>query len=344
MSKKILVTGGLGYIGSHTAVAVAEAGYEPVLVDDLSNSYIWILERIEKILGRKVKFHQFDVKDGNALDRCFQAEGGFAGVIHFAAFKAVGESVKEPLKYYENNIGTTTQLLKAMSRGEKPVMVFSSSCTVYGSPAKIPVTEEAPRLPAFSPYGRTKQICEDVIEDWAKSCPSSRSVLLRYFNPIGAHESALIGELPRGVPNNLVPFVAQTAAGIRKELTIFGDTYKTPDGTCVRDYIHVVDLAKAHVRAIEYASNEQPAGTVSTFNVGTGEGNSVLEVVKTFMSVTGQNVAYKIGPIREGDVPAIYADPSRANAVMKWRAELTLEDALRDSWRWQQTLKASDIA
>lgn len=273
------------------------------------------------------------------MEQVFRKETGVCGVIHFAAFKAVGESVREPLKYYQNNIGSTLVLLETMIRHQVELFVFSSSCTVYGQPDQLPVTELTPKKQAQSPYGNTKRICEEIIEDCVASGAPIKAVMLRYFNPIGAHPSALIGELPLGVPNNLVPFVTQTVAGIREKLTVFGNDYKTPDGTCIRDYIHVVDLAKAHVKALNFLLSVKTKSHYDLINVGTGKGNSVMEVIKTFEKVTGKRVNHEIGPRREGDVEAVYANADKAKKVIGWEAGLTLEDALKDAWNWQKSLK-----
>ncbi|MBC7448466.1 MAG: UDP-glucose 4-epimerase GalE [Hymenobacteraceae bacterium] len=342
---KILVTGGAGFIGSHAVVALAEAGFEPVIVDNLSNSQASAVDGIAAILGRRVAFHQIDCTDEVALDGVFRAEGTVAGVIHFAAYKAVGESVAEPVKYYRNNVGSLLALLAAMERANCQGLVFSSSCTVYGIPDTLPVTEAAPTHRANSPYGNTKQVCEDILADLAASGRTAmRTSSLRYFNPIGAHPSARIGELPLGVPNNLVPFVTQTAAGLRERLTIYGTDYDTPDGSCVRDYIHVVDLADAHVVALRrLLATDTPADrpALETFNLGTGHGHSVLEVVREFERVSGRALPVTLGPRRAGDVPAIYGDVTRATNELGWCAQRTLADALTDAWRWQQALVAT---
>ncbi|GAB3827300.1 UDP-glucose 4-epimerase GalE [Hymenobacter jeollabukensis] len=337
--KKILVTGGAGYIGSHTVVALQEAGFQPVIVDDFSNSRESVLEGLRAILGLDVPVHRVDCNDKAAFRGVFEAEGEVAGVIHFAAFKAVGESVQKPLAYFQNNVGSLLVLLELMQEFGVKNLVFSSSCTVYGVPDALPVTEETPTKPASSPYGRTKQMCEDILRDLSQAPGNDiKSILLRYFNPIGAHPSGKIGELPLGVPNNLVPFVTQTAAGWREELTVYGTDYDTPDGSCVRDYIYVGDLARAHVVAVQRQLDGK-AADVETFNVGTGQGNTVLEVVKTFEKVTGQPLRYRTGPRRAGDVPAIYADATRAAEVLGFRTEVGLEEALATAWRWQQNLK-----
>ncbi|MDO7884693.1 UDP-glucose 4-epimerase GalE [Hymenobacter cheonanensis] len=337
--KKILVTGGAGYIGSHTVVELAQAGYEPIIIDNFSNSEESALGGIQAILGREVPCHRIDCGDAEALRQVFKTEGDIAGVIHFAAFKAVGESVQKPLAYFHNNVGSLITLLQVMKEEGVENLVFSSSCTVYGVPDHLPVTEATPTKPANSPYGRTKQMCEDIVHD-AAGAPDNKvhTILLRYFNPIGAHESAKIGELPLGVPNNLVPFITQTAAGLREKLTIFGNDYDTPDGTNVRDYIHVVDLAKAHIVAVQRLLDRKASEAVETFNVGTGHGNSVLEVVATFEEASGQKLNYVIGPRRPGDVPAIYADATKSAEVLGFKTTTSLRDSLASAWKWQQTL------
>jgi UDP-glucose 4-epimerase len=336
--KKILVTGGTGYIGSHTVVALQEAGFEPVIVDNYVNSSAKVLDGLRAILGQDVKHYEADCTDKAAFRRVFEAEPDLAGVIHFAAYKAVGESVQKPLMYFQNNVGSLLVLLELMQEFGVKSLVFSSSCTVYGVPDQLPVTEQTPTKPANSPYGRTKQMCEDILRDLSLAPANEvKSILLRYFNPVGAHPSALIGELPLGVPQNLIPFVTQTAAGIREKLTIYGDTYDTPDGTNIRDYVHVVDLAKAHVVAVQRLLEGQ-GEAVETYNVGTGRGNSVLEVVHAFERATGQKLNYVIGPPRAGDVPAIYADVTKATAELGFQTTSTLEEALASAWRWQQHL------
>ncbi|MCB0792561.1 MAG: UDP-glucose 4-epimerase GalE [Flavobacteriales bacterium] len=336
--RKVLVTGGAGYIGSHTVVELAAAGYEPVIVDDLRNSEERVLDGIASIIGRRATFHRVDCNDGDAMEKVFATEGPFHGVVHFAAYKAVGESVAQPLMYYANNIGSLIVLLRLMRRHDVKRIVLSSSCTVYGQPEKLPVDESAPDRRANSPYGFTKMVCEQMLRDVAQADPTMAVVLLRYFNPIGAHPSAAIGELPLGVPNNLVPFITQTAAGLREKLTVYGDDYDTPDGSCIRDYIHVVDLAQAHVKALGWLEHRQPP-TCEVFNLGTGHGSSVLEVVKTFIAETGAKLPYSVGPRREGDVAAVYADATKAHEVLGWEAKLDLRQALRDAWRWQEGLK-----
>jgi len=337
--KKILVTGGAGYIGSHTVVELAQAGYAPVIVDNFSNSEESALGGIKAILGHEVPCHRIDCGDAEALRQVFKKEGDIAGVIHFAAFKAVGESVQKPLAYFHNNVGSLITLLQVMKEEGVTNLVFSSSCTVYGVPDALPVTEATPTKPANSPYGRTKQMCEDIVHD-AAAAPDNQThtILLRYFNPIGAHDSAKIGELPLGVPNNLVPFITQTAAGLREKLTINGNDYDTVDGTNVRDYIHVVDLAKAHIVAVQRLLDRKASEVVETFNVGTGHGNSVLEVVQTFEQASGQKLNYAIGPRRAGDVPAIYADATKSTEVLGFKTTTSLYDSLASAWKWQQTL------
>ena len=337
--KKILVTGGAGYIGSHTVVELAQAGYEPVIIDNFSNSKESVLGGLRDILGRDATCHHVDCGDAEAMRGVLRAEGSIQGVIHFAAFKAVGESVQKPLAYFQNNVGSLLTLLRVMPEFGVENLVFSSSCTVYGIPDALPVTEATPTKPASSPYGRTKQMCEDIVHDVSGAADNKlRTILLRYFNPIGAHASARIGELPLGVPNNLVPFITQTAAGLREKLTIFGNDYDTTDGTNVRDYIHVVDLAKSHVVAVQRLLDRKASETVETFNVGTGHGNSVLEVVQTFEQASGQKVNYVIGPRRPGDVPAIYADATKAAEVLGFKTETSLADSLASAWKWQQAL------
>jgi len=339
MSKKILVTGGTGYIGSHTVVELQESGYDVVIVDNLSNSKIEVLDNIEKITGIRPEFEKFDLADEKLTDEFFKKYTDVEAVIHFAAFKAVGESVQKPLMYYRNNLNSLMNLLSGMKDHGVKHMVFSSSCTVYGQPDKLPVTEETPRKEAESPYGNTKAVSEDIMRDMAKVNEELNLIALRYFNPIGAHESALIGELPVGVPNNLVPFITQTAAGVREELSIFGDDYDTPDGTAIRDFINVVDLAKAHVVAIDRLLNGKNKKNYEYFNVGTGEGVSVMQLVKAFMKVTGVGLKYKIVGRREGDIEKIWADTSYANKELGWKAEKTIEETLLSAWNWEKRLR-----
>ena len=339
-SPKILVTGGAGFIGSHTVVSLVEAGFEPVIVDDFSNSERSAIAGLKTILGRDVACYAIDCNDAAAMNEVFSKEKP-AGVIHFAAHKAVGESVAKPLKYYRNNLDSLMLLLELMPAHGVSNLVFSSSCTVYGQPAQLPVTEETPRLPAQSPYGNTKAIGEDIIRDVVHSGVPVKALALRYFNPIGAHPSAEIGELPLGVPANLVPFITQTAAGIRSSLTVYGDDYNTPDGTCIRDYIDVMDLAEAHVQALRILMDDAAhVNSYDVINIGTGRGETVLNVIKTFEQATGVPVSYVIGPRRPGDVEQVYADVSKANKVLNWTARRTLAESLRDAWAWQKKLTA----
>ncbi|MGM9817452.1 MAG: UDP-glucose 4-epimerase GalE [Paludibacteraceae bacterium] len=333
---KILVTGGTGYIGSHTVVELQQAGFEVYIVDNLSNSNIDVLNGIEKITGKMPVFENIDCTDYVAMDRFLSKHEGIQAIIHFAASKAVGESVKKPLLYYRNNVVSLINQLELMSIHHIKGIVFSSSCTVYGQPDVLPVTEAAPRKTALSPYGNTKQICEDIIMDTIYSNDQLKSIILRYFNPIGAHPSAYIGELPNGVPNNLIPFVTQTAAGIRDELKVFGSDYNTPDGTCIRDYINVVDLAKAHVVAVKRMLENKTKKNVEIFNLGTGRGLSVMEIIKTFEKVNKVAVPHKIVERREGDIEQVWADPTYANEELGWKAEESVEDTLKSAWKWQK--------
>ena len=335
---KILVTGGLGFIGSHTVVELQEKGHEVVIIDNLSNSSISVLDGIKNITGIKPVFENLDVRNKQAVQDFFKSHQGIAGVIHFAASKAVGESVENPLLYYENNINALVYLLQELTKLESANLIFSSSCTVYGQAEKMPITENAPVQQAMSPYGNTKQIGEEIITDVAK-VTNLNAVLLRYFNPIGAHNSTEIGELPLGVPQNLVPFITQTAIGMREQLSVFGNDYPTPDGTAIRDYIHVVDLAKAHVVALERLLQKNNKEVVETFNLGTGKGSSVLEVVQTFEKVTGEKVNHKIVARREGDITQAYANTDKANTVLGWQAQLTLAEALDSAWKWEQKIR-----
>ena len=337
---KILVTGGTGYIGSHTVVELQNQGFEVLIIDNLSNSRIEVLDGIEKITGKKPNFEQFDLCDKNKVDYFFKKNTDIKGIIHFAAYKAVGESVDLPLKYYQNNLISLMNILEAMKKYDIPNFVFSSSCTVYGQPKKLPVTEKAPILKANSPYGNTKQIAEEIIQDFISANTSLKSIALRYFNPIGAHKSALIGELPIGVPNNLIPFITQTAMKIRKELKVFGDDYDTPDGSAIRDYIHVVDLAQAHVVAVQRMLDNKTKHHFEFFNLGTGNGNSVLEVIKTFEKVTKLKLNYKIVKRRAGDIEKIYADTDFANKELAWKTKKSLEDALISAWNWEKNYRA----
>ncbi len=343
MKNKILVTGGTGYIGSHTVVELQAAGYEVVIVDNLSNSNIEVLDGIEKISGIRPTFYEMDCNDKLGLQKIFTEHKGIKGIIHFAASKAVGESVHKPLEYYRNNIVTLLNLLEIMPEYNVEGIVFSSSCTVYGQPDILPVTEDAPIKPALSPYGNTKQINEEIIRDAIYAGLPFKSIILRYFNPIGAHPSAEIGELPNGVPQNLVPFVTQTAMGIRKELSVFGDDYDTPDGSCIRDYINVVDLAKAHVIAMDRMLENKSKDNLEIFNLGTGRGVSVLELISVFEKGTGVKVPYKIVGRREGDIEKVWANPEHANKVLGWTAKETVEDTLITAWNWQKKLREKGI-
>jgi UDP-glucose 4-epimerase len=338
MKKKVLVTGGTGYIGSHTVVELILKGYEVIIADNLSNSFEWIVDRIETITHVKPIFHQVELTNQNEVENLFAQYPDISGVIHFAALKAVGESVSKPLHYYHNNILSLLNLLKTMEKHSVSNFVFSSSCTVYGQPTQLPVTENSPILLANSPYGYTKQVSEQIIQDQTK-CTSLKAILLRYFNPIGAHESAQIGELPIGIPNNLIPFVTQTAIQKREILNVFGNDYSTPDGTCIRDYIHVVDLAKAHISALERLEKTDPSQKIEIFNIGTGNGFSVLDVIKSFESVSGMKLNYRFAPRREGDIEQIWADTHYANQVLGWKAEKTLDDMLSSAWKWELKLK-----
>ena len=334
---RILVTGGMGYIGSHTTVELMQQGYKVTIVDNLSNSNVEVLDGIEAIVGERPDFVNVDCNNYNGMDKVFQTYPDIEAVIHFAASKAVGESVEKPLLYYRNNIGSLLTLLELMKQHGVNNIVFSSSCTVYGQPdaQHLPVGEDAPIQQALSPYGNTKQINEEIIRDEAHADANLHAILLRYFNPIGAHPSAFIGELPNGVPQNLLPFVTQTAAGLRKELKVFGDDYNTPDGSCIRDYIYVVDLAKAHVKAVERMLTGKADEQVEVFNLGTGHGLSVLEIVRTFIEVTGVDVPYQIVGRREGDIEQVWADPRKANEVLGWKAETPTREILASAWKWQ---------
>jgi len=343
MARKILVTGGTGYIGSHTVVELQQAGYEVIIVDNLSNSNADVIEGIVRITGQRPVFEKLDCTDMPAMQALFDRHRGIDGIIHFAASKAVGESVKKPLKYYRNNIVSLINLLELMPKFDVKGIVFSSSCTVYGEPDSNPIDESAPIKPATSPYGNTKQINEEIIRDFIHSGAPIKSVILRYFNPIGAHPSAEIGELPLGVPQNLVPFITQTGIGIRKELSVFGNDYNTPDGTCIRDFINVVDLAKAHVIAIERMLENKSDEDVEIFNLGTGRGLSVLELIHVFEKVTGKPLNYKIVGRREGDIEQIWANPERANKILGWKAEVSIEDTMASAWKWQLRLRERGI-
>ena len=343
MKKKILVTGGTGFIGSHTTVELQNAGFDVVIIDNLSNSNIEVLDGIEKITGIRPVFVEGDCTDINTLHKLFTENPGINGIINFAASKAVNESVQKPILYYRNNLNILLNLLDLMPLYGVKGFVFSSSCTVYGEPDENPITESAPTKKATSPYGATKQICEDIITDFIKSGAPIKAILLRYFNPIGAHPSAEIGELPNGVPQNLVPYLTQTAIGVRPMLNVFGNDYNTPDGYCIRDFINVVDLAKAHVKALERMLDDKSDESLEIFNIGTGNGLSVMQLINAFEKATGVPVPYKIVGRREGDIEQIWADPTRANEVLGWKAEATVEDTMRSAWKWQQHLREKGI-
>ena len=335
---KILVTGGLGFIGSHTVVELQNEGFEVIIIDNLLNSSVDVLDGIERITNKRPLFENIDLRDKKSVQDFFAKHNDINGVIHFAASKAVGESVENPLLYYENNINALVYLLQELQAKEKANFIFSSSCTVYGQAETMPITENAPVQVAMSPYGNTKQIGEEIISDVAK-VSNINAILLRYFNPIGAHPSAEIGELPLGVPQNLVPFITQTAVGLRKELSVFGNDYPTPDGTAIRDYIHVVDLAKAHVVALQRLINRNNLEKVETFNVGTGKGSSVLEVITAFEKVSNKKLPYKIVSRREGDITEAFANTDKANKTLGWQAQSTLEEALESAWKWEQKIR-----
>ena len=334
--EKILVTGGLGYIGSHTVVALQEKGYEVVVLDNLSNTTKQVLYRIEAITGVLPGFHEIDLKDKLQLATFFESEKNIKGVIHFAASKAVGESVAQPLNYYENNVNALVNLLQQLDKHNISNFIFSSSCTVYGQADELPITENAPVKKAVSPYGNTKQIGEEILQDYCVASSHFKAISLRYFNPIGAHESIEIGELPLGVPQNLLPFITQTAIGKRKSLTVFGDDYPTPDGTCIRDYIHVVDLAEAHVIALTRLLDNKSNEPYEFFNLGTGKGSSVLEVIHSFERVSGKTLNYTIGERRPGDITAAYADTAKANTILGWKSRKSLDEACYSAWLWEQ--------
>ena len=336
---KILVTGGLGFIGSHTVVELQNEGFEVIVVDNLSNTSLSVLDGIQNITGKVPAFEQLDLRDKEKVHDFFRRHSDIDGVIHFAASKAVGESVENPLLYYENNINTLVYILQELQQKPSANFIFSSSCTVYGQAEKMPITEDSSVQTAMSPYGNTKQIGEEIITDTAK-VTNVNAILLRYFNPIGAHPSAEIGELPLGVPQNLVPFITQTGVGLRQELSVYGDDYPTPDGTAIRDYIHVVDLAKAHVIAMQRLLNKKNLAKVETFNLGTGTGSSVLEVIKAFEKVSGQKLPYKIVARREGDITEAYANTDKANTVLGWKAQSTLEEAIASAWKWEQKIRS----
>lgn len=337
---KVLVTGGLGFIGSHTVVELQNKGFEVVIIDNLSNSSIKVLDGIVSITGKSPIFENLDLKEKSKVQKFFLKHHDIVGVIHFAASKAVGESISQPLMYYENNINTLVYVLQELTKLEQSNFIFSSSCTVYGQADTIPISENAPIKPAESPYGNTKQIGEEIIKDTCKVTPNLNAIALRYFNPIGAHPTAKIGELPIGAPQNLVPFITQTGVGIREQLSVFGDDYPTPDGTCIRDYIHVVDIAKAHVVTLQRLLESKNTSNYEFFNLGTGTGSSVLEVIQSFERVSGEKLNYKIANRREGDVISAYADTKKANQVLGWKAESTLDDAMKSAWKWQKSLNS----
>lgn len=335
---KIVVTGGLGFIGSHTVVELQNENFEVIVIDNLSNSSIEVLDGIERITGKKPLFEQIDLRDKTAVQDFFKKYSDVSGVIHFAASKAVGESVQNPLLYYENNINSLVYILQELQQKPEANFIFSSSCTVYGQAEVMPIAEATPIQPAMSPYGNTKQIGEEIITDVTK-ISNLNAILLRYFNPVGAHPSNEIGELPLGVPQNLVPFITQTGAGLRKELSVYGNDYPTIDGTCVRDYIHVVDLAKAHVIAMQRLVNKTNTDKLEIFNLGTGTGSSVLEVITAFEKASGQKLPYKIVDRREGDVTEAYANTDKANNILGWKTELSLDDAIASAWKWEQKIR-----
>jgi UDP-glucose 4-epimerase len=343
MKKRILVTGGTGFIGSHTVVELQQSGFEVIIVDNLSNSSADVVDNIEKVTGIRPAFEKLDCLDFDGMDRMFAKYPGIQGIIHFAASKAVGESCQKPLLYYRNNLVSLINLLELMPKHGVKGIIFSSSCTVYGQPDVLPVTESAPIKKAESPYGNTKQINEEIIRDTIASGSPIQAILLRYFNPIGAHPSALIGELPNGVPQNLLPYITQTAIGIRQQLSVFGDDYNTPDGSSIRDYIYVVDLAKAHVIAMNRILDDKQKAQVEVFNIGTGRGLSVLELVHKFEEATGVKLNYKIVGRRAGDIEQVWADPKLANEELGWKAEATIEDTLRSAWQWQLKLRERGI-
>lgn len=343
MKKKILVTGGTGYIGSHTTVELIEEGFDTIIVDNLYNSEADVVDRIQKITGVRPALEVFDLCDKNKLDDFIQKHKDISAIIHFAAYKAVGESVNKPLDYYRNNLLSLINLMDVMKRYGIPDLVFSSSCTVYGQPEKLPVNEDAPLQPATSPYGNTKQIGESIIRDTTCSDHNVKAISLRYFNPIGAHPSALIGELPRGIPENLVPYLTQTGYGIREELKVFGDDYDTPDGSCIRDYLHVVDLAKAHVISIKRLIAGKNKKNYEVFNLGTGNGVSVLEAIKSFERISGIKLKYEIVGRRAGDIEKIWADPSFANKELGWKTLSSLDEAMKTAWDWEKMIRSNKL-
>ena len=340
---KILVTGGTGFIGSHTTVELQQAGYEVVIIDNLSNSNLDVLDGIERITGKRPEFIEGDCASLNTVEALFEKHPGITGIIDFAASKAVGESVQKPILYYRNNLNILLNLLEMMPKHGVKGFVFSSSCTVYGEPDQNPITESAPIKKATSPYGATKQVGEDIITDVINSGADIKAIILRYFNPIGAHPSGEIGELPNGVPQNLIPYLTQTAIGLRKELSIFGNDYPTPDGSCIRDFINIVDLAKAHVAALERMLNQNETNRLEIFNIGTGEGLSVLQLLNAFETATGVKVPHKIVGRREGDIVQIWANPQKANEVLGWKAQVPIEDTMRSAWNWQKKLREKGI-
>jgi UDP-glucose 4-epimerase len=335
--ERILLTGGAGYIGAHTVVELINAGYDPIVIDNFSRSDSTLLNGLANITKRKIEFVEGDCCDRNFLSSLFKSAGKVSCVLHFAAFKSVGESVEKPLDYYRNNVGSLVALLEVMKENSVADFIFSSSCTVYGQPDTIPVSESEPFKRAESPYGATKQMCERILEDAHKT--GFRIVSLRYFNPIGAHPSALLGELPIGAPNNLVPYITQTAAGVRQQLTVFGNDYSTPDGSCIRDFIHVVDVAIAHVKAMEYLSGKNETELYEAFNLGTGIGVSVLQLIHKFIKTTGVNVPYVIGPRRPGDVEKVYADPQKLNKAFNWKTKYSIEESLLHAWQWEKKVR-----
>ncbi|WP_394746697.1 UDP-glucose 4-epimerase GalE [Spongiimicrobium salis] len=336
---KIVVTGGLGFIGSHTVVALQEEGFEVVIIDNLSNSSEDVLQGIQQITGKKAQFEHMDLRDKNAVSNFFKKHTDVEGLIHFAAYKAVGESVANPLAYYENNLNTLVYLLQEMEHAKRSNFIFSSSCTVYGQADKMPITEDAPVKPAESPYGNTKQIGEEIIRDTAKVRDGFNAIALRYFNPMGAHPSAEIGELPIGVPQNLVPFITQTGVGLREQLSVFGYDYPTEDGTCIRDYIHVVDLAKAHVVALQRLLKRANQERFEVYNLGTGTGSSVLEVINSYERISGNRLKYELVDRRPGDVITAYASTTKANEILGWKTESSLDDAMKSAWDWEKKVR-----
>ena len=337
---KVIVTGGAGYIGSHTVVELVNAGYDVVLMDDLSNSSIDMLDKIGDVIGKKICFIKVDLSDSDACAKAFKTHVDAKAVIHFAAFKSVPESISKPNEYYRNNIGSLLNVTTSMEKYDMPYLVFSSSCTVYGDTKELPVKESTPMLPPNSPYGHTKQLGEHILKNLSSTLASKiKSIALRYFNPVGAHPSGMIGELPNGVPGNLMPFITQTAAGFRQQLSVFGDDYNTPDGTAVRDYIHVVDLASAHVKALDYMQSEKSKEKYQVFNVGTGNGSSVLEVIQSFERTSGEKLNYKIAPRREGDIAMIYADAKYTMETINWSAKYNLDDMTGSAWAWEKKVR-----